>query len=147
VQASQKPLVKYLVRAGELAVDDLEADLAQGRLKGLAASHLEIITFLLRKGPTSMQELARALERDKSTVTVLVRKLGELGFIARKGLPTDGRVTIVSLTAKGAALRTPVLRVFVKTERALAKNLSPEERENLFVLLGKVYSGLKDQKR
>ena len=94
-----------------------------------------------------MQTLSRTLERDKSTVTVLVRKLTELGLVARKGTAGDGRVTMVSLTAKGTALRTPVLRVFLRTERDLAANLSPEEQETLFTLLGKVYNGLSGQNR
>lgn len=94
-----------------------------------------------------MQTLSRTLERDKSTVTVLVRKLTELGLVSRKGTAGDGRVTMVSLTAKGTALRTPVLRVFLRTERDLAANLSPEEQETLFTLLGKVYNGLSGQNR
>ncbi len=144
MHGSQRPVIKYLVRSGELAVKNLEVGMSKQPLRGLAASHLEIITYLLRKGPATMQSLSRALERDKSTVTVLVRKLSQMGFVAKKGVAGDGRVTMVSLTAKGLALRTPVLRVFVKTEQALGKNLSAEERANLFVLLEKVYSGLKD---
>jgi len=141
MRSGQKPLVKYLVRTGELAVKKLETGIADQRLKGLAASHLEIITYLLRKGPSAMHALSRALERDKSTVTVLVRKLAGLGLVAKKNAPGDGRVTVVSLTPKGMALRAPVLRVFLKTEHALAKNLTAAERESLFFLLEKVYRG------
>jgi len=142
-----KPIVKYLVRAGELAVKKLETNNSKGQLKGLAATHLEIITYLLRKGPASMQSLSQALERDKSTITVLVRKLVAAGLVTRKAMPGDARVVIISLTAKGAALRTPILRTFLKTERALVSRLTAGEEQQLFFLLEKVYTGLAAQKR
>jgi MarR family transcriptional regulator, organic hydroperoxide resistance regulator len=139
----KNPLIKYVVRLGELAVKNIESELARHGLGDLASSHLEIITYLIRKKEAPMQVLADALERDKSTLTVLVRKLTELGFVKQKTASDDGRVRMVSLTPKGAGLKKTTLRIFLATERALEKNMSKTEKEALFILLEKAYNGLK----
>ena len=142
-----RPIIKYLVRTGELTVKYIEAELGRMNLGELATSHTEIVTYLIRKGSASMQELAAALERDKSTITVLVRKLENLGFIKRESGSDDARVTLIRLTPGGAALRSQALKAFLRTERALTQNLSADETEQLFVLLEKVYRGLTNQNR
>ena len=53
-----RPIIKYLVRTGELTVKYIEAELARMNLGELATSHTEIVTYLIRMGSASMQELA-----------------------------------------------------------------------------------------
>ena len=51
-----------------------------------------------------MGELARLIDRDKSTVTSLVEKLAGLGYIKRVRDAADHRVTKIRLTEKGRLL-------------------------------------------
>ena len=56
---------------------------AQG-LKELASSHGKIIYFLSQQGQMSLGELSKSINRDKSTTTVLVRKLEGSGLVELK---------------------------------------------------------------
>lgn len=51
-----------------------------------------------------MQELAAAIDRDKSTVTALVDKLEKARYIRREKSQNDSRITLVRLEDRGRAL-------------------------------------------
>ena len=73
-----------------------------------------------------MKELSAKINRDKSTTTVLVRKLEQDGLVTTTPAPDDRRNKILSLTEKGAEYNT------------LMKKLSKE-------LLAKFYKGFSDK--
>lgn len=53
-------------------------------------------------GATStVTELSQRLRLRQTTVTELVKRAEEAGLVARRPSPTDGRVTLLRLTAKG----------------------------------------------
>jgi MarR family transcriptional regulator, organic hydroperoxide resistance regulator len=91
----------------EYLVDELE------RLgsTGLAPSHGDILAALFRHGELGMSELAATIRRRKNTLTVLVAKLEDIGYVARRTDPEDARRSFVFLTAKGEALREPFARI------------------------------------
>jgi len=54
-------------------------------------------------GPLRLSELADWQEVDRSTMTTQVRRLENLGLVARDADPRDGRAVLVSATRAGAA--------------------------------------------
>lgn len=74
-------------------------------LDGIAPSHGDILMQLFASGEQPMRELARAIGRDPSTVTALVKKLAAAGYVRTEKGAQDRRATIVSLTEKGRGLR------------------------------------------
>ena len=68
-------------------------------IKDLYTSHGSIVKTLYLQGPITMKELAMAINRDKSTLTVLVKKLVNNGYISIEKSKDDGRVKIVVLSA------------------------------------------------
>jgi DNA-binding MarR family transcriptional regulator len=54
-------------------------------------------------GQVRMSDLAGLLSLDPSTVSRMVRVLEELGLVARKPDPDDGRATLLDLTESGRA--------------------------------------------
>lgn len=52
-----------------------------------------------------MMELANKIDRDKSTMTALVKKLVAMGYIETVKDKKDSRVTLVTLTKKGLQLK------------------------------------------
>ena len=58
----------------------------------------------LSTGPRRITELAELEGLAQPSVTLLVRRLGEQGLVARERDPEDGRVVMVCLTASGAAV-------------------------------------------
>lgn len=94
-------LSRTLGEANRFLIDQIRAC----GLEGLVPSHGDIMVQLFAHQPMAMQELARAVNRDPSTVTALVGKLVRAGYVTTARSAADGRVIEVSLTDKGAALR------------------------------------------
>ncbi len=86
----------------------------------------------------TMGDLSEKINRDKSTTTVLVRKLEAEGFITGESDPSDKRSRIIFLTEKG--------KQFNQTARELSQELlgtfyngfSEEEKEKFFQTLLKI---------
>lgn len=83
----------------------LAAALAERGFSGIAPSHGSILNVLFRRESLSMQDLARSIDRDPSTVTALVKKLAAEGYVRLEKGSEDRRVTVVSLTDEGRAIQ------------------------------------------
>lgn len=79
--------------------------------EGLAPSHGEILSLLLFKGELTKTEIAASINRERSTVTTLIKKLEALGYIKSRVNETDARSTIVSLTEKGQLMKTDFIEI------------------------------------
>lgn len=88
-------------RTGEL----IRAELERSGPVGLVPSHGAILAMLYAHGALPMNALAQGIGRRKNTVTTLVRKLEDAGFVRRNTDLADSRVTLVTLTEKGEAFR------------------------------------------
>jgi DNA-binding MarR family transcriptional regulator len=59
---------------------------------------------ILSGGPRRITELAELEGLAQPTMTLLVKRLQGRGWVAREGLPEDGRVVMVSITEAGEAV-------------------------------------------
>jgi MarR family transcriptional regulator, lower aerobic nicotinate degradation pathway regulator len=110
--------------------------LVQGLLsRHAAASGLSMIQTrllgVLRDREPTMQELARALELDKSSVTGLVDRAAARGLVKRSASVDDRRVVRVRLTAVGRRVAGVVERGFAADLTAATDGLSAPERRQL----------------
>ena len=113
--------MSMLSRIHSDAADFLTQRLAEKGLPNFASSHGFILFQLSLQNDITMKELAQRINRDKSTTTVLVRKLEEEGFVKSEPCPDDARSKLVSLTEKGlkyneitAALSGELLKTFYR---------------------------------
>jgi DNA-binding MarR family transcriptional regulator len=88
-------------KANRLIVNELRVR----DLSGLAPSHGDILFLLFHLEPVSMREIAKKIARDKSTVTALIKKLMDFGYVEKEQDQNDSRVTLIKLTKSGRALR------------------------------------------
>jgi DNA-binding MarR family transcriptional regulator len=110
--------------------------LIQGLLERQAAEHdLSIIQTrllgVLRDRKPTMNELARFLGLDKSSVTGLVDRAERRGLVVRVPSATDRRSVLVSLTDEGRAFVSQAAAAFEADVSALLSRLPPRERETL----------------
>lgn len=77
------------------------ADRAGLKEHGLGASQLYVLHELKRDSPLSINDLATRMATDQSTVSVVVGKLIEKGFVTRERSETDARRFDLTLTARG----------------------------------------------
>ena len=95
-----------------------------------------VMMVLWEEKRKSVRELGECLYLDSGTLTPLLKKLEAKGYIVRERCPEDERCVIVSLTAKGEALRKDAESV----PRCMAEKspLSNEEAEMLYKILYKL---------
>ena len=107
------------------------ARLADKGIHGLAPSHGAIFIALYHDGPQPMQMLSEKIRRDKSTLTVLIRKLESLGYVKREPDPADKRVTIIHLTEKGFRFRAVFEQISDELIGKIWGDTLPKERIRL----------------
>ena len=95
-----------------------------------------VMMVLWEEKRKNVRELGECLYLDSGTLTPLLKKLEAKGCIIRERCPEDERCVIVSLTAKGEALRKDAESV----PRCMAAKspLSKEEAETLYKILYKL---------
>src|ERR1700730_7622585 len=74
----------------------------QVRCSEVSRTEMEVLS-ILKEGPRRITELSELVGIAQPTMTLLVKRLEEKGWVQREGLPDDGRVVMVSLTAAGRA--------------------------------------------
>ncbi|MGA8621811.1 MAG: MarR family transcriptional regulator [Candidatus Sulfotelmatobacter sp.] len=81
------------------------------RVRAAAASHdlslteSAVMARLAKDGPATTADLARAEGMKPQSMGTTIAALEEMGMVARKPHPSDGRQVNLELTAKGAAVR------------------------------------------
>src|SRR5437660_12121405 len=70
----------------------------------LTLSQIAALGTVLRHGPMTPSELAAHEKVQPPSMTRIIAKLDEHGYVARTPDPTDGRQVVVSATAEGRAL-------------------------------------------
>lgn len=115
----------------------------QGALGRIAAEHeLSLVQVrllgILRDREPGMQELAKFLSLDKSSVTGLVDRAERRGLVQRESSSEDGRAVRVSMTEQGRALAQQFVKQMERELGALVEGLSEPDRRRLSVLASQV---------
>ena len=100
--------------------------LAEEGITELVPSHGAILVALYENGPQPMKAICERVNRDKSTMTVLVRKLEALDYVRREPDEKDNRSTIIHLTDKGVAFRS----IFNRISMELCQKIWGDTPEN-----------------
>lgn len=87
------------------------------------------IEALLRRGPSSLNELAGELYLDKSTASRVVAALERKGYVTRTDHPEDGRAVVLRVTSAGRRLHDRIRADLVEEARRLLQDFEPEVRE------------------
>jgi len=85
-----------------------------------------------------MQELAKLLGLDKSSVTGLIDRAERRGLVARVPSPTDRRSSLVVLTDQARELGAGVAAAFGADVTALVGLLPAPDRADLTALVGRL---------
>jgi DNA-binding MarR family transcriptional regulator len=107
-------------------------------LQDLNKQEANVIFFLGERGASIMRELAENLRLHVSTMTGIVDKLIEKGFVNRERSDEDRRIVRVSLTEQGARAHHQEGAKRQQMSRIILNSLDEEEREQLLSLFGKI---------
>jgi DNA-binding MarR family transcriptional regulator len=113
-------------------------------LEPLDLTYTQYIAMMViwEKAVLSSKELGDILYLDSGTLTPLLKKLEDKGFVERKRSESDARNLIVSLTEKGRELREKAVDVPQQVGSCI--KLDPAEAAELFRLLHKVLDSKKE---
>ena len=111
-------------------------------LTNLAPSHGDILFVLYKKDNSTMKDIADKIHRTKATLTVLIDKLEENGFVTREKSSLDSRNTLISLTNKGKKLKPIFEQISKELNDLLYNNFTEEEAQLLDSLLIKMVKNL-----
>ena len=107
-------------------------------LKPLGLTYTQYIVFLVlwEQDGITVGELGAKLHLDNGTITPLLKKMQDKGYVTRERSKSDERVVIVSLTDEGRALREEAVKIPASIGQCVP--LEPDETATLYELLYKV---------
>ena len=106
--------------------------------KPLGITYTQYIVFLVlwEKKEMTVGDLGKRLYLDNGTLTPLLKKLEENGYVTRTRSRKDERVVTVSITEKGMNLKEKASRIPLQAGSCV--RLSPDEAADLYTLLYKI---------
>lgn len=99
-----------------------------------------VMMVMWEKKQVNVKTLGESLFLDSGTLTPVLKKLEEKGFITRTRMKEDERNLIISITKKGNNLKKEAKNV--PTEIGKCVNLTQEEATNLYKILYKILGSL-----
>lgn len=121
-----------------LTADFLKKRLAERGFDDFASSHGYILYQLSVNPGITMKELAAKINRDKSTTTVLVRKLEKAGLVKVQTDTTDKRSKLLSLTQKGNEYNQMTNQLSQELLATFYKGFSQQEKEEFCAFLDRI---------
>jgi DNA-binding MarR family transcriptional regulator len=94
-------------------------------------TRLAVLSSLHTGGPGRITDLARAEHITQPSMTTLVSRLEEEGWVERRTEPTDGRVVNVAITSEGVAVLEQAMAARNEALLARLARLAPAEHAAL----------------
>jgi DNA-binding MarR family transcriptional regulator len=98
----------------------------QVRSREISRTEMEVLS-ILKEGPRRITELTELEGVAQPTMTLLVKRLEDRGWVRREGLPGDGRVVMISLTEAGSAAQQRFRAQFLAAMRGDLDELSDQQ--------------------
>lgn len=123
----------------------LEGELVKHGIKGLVVSHGSILYFLYKNnGQMKVTEIAKKIDRTKSTTTILINKLEKSGYVKKINSDSDKRSIDVVLTDKGKEIKDIFLKISNKLLSKVYKDIPEKNRGIIISSLEKILENIKE---
>ena len=110
----------------------------------LTLARTQLLWEVHRRGPSTQQALAAALEVSPRNITGLVDALEAPGYVARRPHPSDRRATLVTLTDLGTTTMVAMVRDHEHLAADLVRGIPGAEVSLLAEQLGGIADRLRD---
>ena len=107
---------------------------------GLKGIHARLFMRICGHPGQSQEQIAKRMGFDKSTIARQMELLEDKGFVERRPSETDKRALCVFPTPKMLDFQPGLKKAMDEWDEALLQELTPEEKEQLTVILSKVRS-------
>jgi MarR family transcriptional regulator, 2-MHQ and catechol-resistance regulon repressor len=106
--------------------------------RGLNPTEFAVLELLYHKGDQPLQQIGGKILLASGSITYVVDKLEQKGYLRRNGCPKDRRVTYAQITDEGRALIEEIFPEHSQRINELMDVLSTEEKQTAIDLLKKV---------
>ena len=142
---NDKYIIFFVSRTKANMIKFIENRLKKNKLDDLIPTHGNVLTALYESNKKlTMTDIAKKISKDKSTVTPLINKLLELGYIKKEKSKDDKRVTYISLTDKARDIEDTFNSISSEVRETAYKNFTQEEKAEFFRLLKKLNTNFKE---
>lgn len=131
-----KYIVYFISKTKKKMQKFIELKLKENDVEDLVPSYGNILTVLYEhEGRLKMTEISNLVNKDKSTVTVLVNRLIERKYIQKEFCKTDRRVIYIVLTEKGKAFEPIYKKISQNINEVAFAGFDESEKETFLTLL------------
>ncbi|WP_404331312.1 MarR family winged helix-turn-helix transcriptional regulator [Mesobacillus maritimus] len=106
--------------------------------RGLNPTEFAVMELLYHKGDQPLQQIGGKILLASGSITYVVDKLEQKGYLRRNGCPKDRRVTYAQITDEGKALIEEIFPEHSQRINELMDVLSTEEKQTAIDLLKKL---------
>jgi len=106
--------------------------------RGLNPTEFAVLELLYHKGDQPLQQIGGKILLASGSITYVVDKLEQKGYLRRNGCPKDRRVTYAQITDEGRALIEEIFPEHSHRINELMDVLSSEEKQTAIDLLKKL---------
>jgi DNA-binding MarR family transcriptional regulator len=133
-------ITRTIARMQETAMD-------AGEFADLSMRQITCLDLVAHMAEPTATDLARALQVTKPTVSALLARLVQNGYVRKERSHTDARAWHVHLTERGEAVMAAHRAVHERIAERLVRNLDEIERAQLAALLTKVADSAPNERR
>jgi DNA-binding MarR family transcriptional regulator len=130
-------LVESMDKLSELT-RKFQKQLISGDLKEYTLRQLYYIELLNKNQGISVSDLSKILDVKKSTVSVAINQLIDLGIITKIQSSKDKRFYSLQLTPKGKNIIDKHMQIHKNTIKKILEILDPEEVDNFIHIINKI---------
>lgn len=105
---------------------------------GLNPTEFAVLELLYHKGDQPLQQIGGKILLASGSITYVVDKLEQKGYLKRAACPNDRRVTYAQITDKGTQFIEGIFPEHAKRIHELMSELSNEEKDTAIDLLKKL---------
>ncbi|BBK78885.1 MarR family winged helix-turn-helix transcriptional regulator [Clostridium butyricum] len=144
---NDKYIIYFISRTKSNMIKFIENKLKENNLTELIPTHGNVLTSLYESDrKLTMKEIAKKIGKDKSTVTPLINKLIDLGYIQKEKSHIDKRITYISLTPKAREIESTFNYISDQVKETAYKDFTESEKEEFLRLLKKLNSNFRSEK-
>lgn len=142
---NDKYIIYFVSRTKANMIKFIENKLKQNNLNDLIPTHGNVLTALYESNKKlTMKEIASKIGKDKSTVTALVNRLIDLGYVEKEKCSNDKRVTYINLTQKARDIEDKFNYISSQVKETAYSNFTEDEKKEFLRLLRKLSTNFKD---
>lgn len=128
-------LFVVLSRAARAVSDRIAEDI---RSYGLNPTEFAVLELLYHKGGHPIQLIGKKVLIASSSITYVVDKLENKGYVQRVASPEDRRVILANLTSSGTSLMDRIFPGHAKSINRVMESITKDEKQELTKLLKKL---------